>query len=196
MHTQKGILEVICGPMFSGKSEELIRRLRRARIAKQHVISFKHTLDDRHGLEYLVSHDGNRFETKPLESVHDMIIISAMEQATVIGIDEIQFFPREIVAVVCELINAGNRVIAAGLDRDFKGAPFGSIPLLMAIADKVTKLQAICTMCGEEATMSQRLVNGNPARYNDPVVMIGAQESYQARCRSCFIIDKPFSMFL
>ncbi|CAN5147585.1 thymidine kinase [soil metagenome] len=192
-HALQGSLEVICGPMFSGKSEELIRRLRRAKIAQQSVIIFKPQIDNRYGLEYVVSHDGNKLDAKPLTNVEDIIAITADHNATVIGLDETQFFASEIVSVICRLINDNKRVIVAGLDRDFRGAPFGCMPLLLAIADKVTKLQAICTQCGHDAHFTQRLVNGNPARFDDPIIMLGAQEAYQARCRGCYAIDKSFS---
>lgn len=185
-----GQLEVICGPMFSGKSEELMRRIRRAKIAQQKVITFKHRLDDRHAIEYIVSHDGNRVEALPLDNVQRILEIAQADYISVIGIDEAQFFSKEIVPIICSLIAHGKRVIVAGLDLDFRGAPFGCMPLLLAIADTVTKLKAICTECGNDAHFTQRLVNDNPAKYDDPIIMIGAQESYQARCRNCYAIDK------
>lgn len=191
-HAPQGSLEVICGPMFSGKSEELIRRLRRAKIAQQSVIIFKPQIDHRYGLEYVVSHDGSKLDAKPLTNVADILHLTEAHHASVIGLDETQFFSPDIVSVICKLIEKQKRVIVAGLDRDFRGAPFGCMPALLAIADKVTKLQAICTQCGHDAHFSQRLINGNPARYDDPVIMIGAQEAYQARCRGCYTIDKPF----
>ena len=191
-HPIYGILEVICGPMFSGKSEELIRRLRRAKIAQQKVITFKPHVDNRYALEYVVSHDGNKVEARPLLNVADINEIVAANNANVIGIDEAQFFSHDLVNVVCQLINENRRVIVAGLDLDFRGTPFGCMPLLLAIADKVSKLQAICTQCGHDAHFTQRLVNGNPARFDDPIIMIGAQEAYQARCRGCYTIDKMF----
>ena len=185
-----GQLEVICGPMFSGKSEELMRRIRRAKIARQKVITFKHRLDDRHAIEYIVSHDGNRVEALPLDNVQRILEIAQADYISVIGIDEAQFFSKEILPIICSLIQSGKRVIVAGLDLDFRGAPFGCIPLLLAIADTITKLKAICTECGDDAHYTQRLVNGAPAQYDDPIIMIGAQESYQARCRGCYSIDK------
>jgi thymidine kinase len=191
-HSRYGILEVICGPMFSGKSEELIRRLRRAKIAQQKVITFKPQLDNRYALEYVVSHDGNKVDASPLTNVNEIIDIVNSNNANVIGIDEAQFFSHDLVSVVCHLINENRRVIVAGLDLDFRGSPFGCMPLLLAIADKVTKLQAICTQCGHDAHFTQRLVNGNPARFDDPIIMIGAQEAYQARCRGCYTIDRTF----
>jgi len=193
-HGMQGSLEVICGPMFSGKSEELIRRLRRAKIAQQTTITFKPHIDHRYGLEFVVSHNGSKVEARPLNNVHDIITIVNEVNASVIGIDEAQFFSQDIVSVICQLVNNNKRVIVAGLDLDFRGAPFGCIPLLLAVADKVSKLQAICTQCGHDAHFTQRLVNGNPAKFDDPIIMIGAQEAYQARCRGCYSIDKVFSV--
>lgn len=186
----KGKLEVICGPMFSGKSEELIRRLRRAKIAQQKVLTLKHKFDNRQTLTQVVSHDGNTFEAHPIESITTIIETVAQHNFDVIGIDEVQFFDTAILSVICTLIDQGKRVIVAGLDLDFRGVPFGPIPLLLAIADNITKLQSICTSCGSDAHFSQRLVNGAPAKYDDPVVLVGAQESYQARCRDCYTINK------
>ncbi len=186
---KKGRLEVICGSMFSGKSEELIRRIKRAQIAKQHVVMFKHSLDDRTTNEYVASHDGNKFEAIPIE--HASTILAVVEKdIDVVGIDEVQFFPSEIINVICTLINQGKRVITAGLDLDFRGVPFGPIPILMAIADETMKLKAICMVCGEDAHLTQRIIDGKPANYEDPIIMVGASESYQARCRNCYVIDK------
>jgi thymidine kinase len=191
MH-KKGSLEVICGPMFSGKSEELIRRLRRANIAQQIICVFKNKLDDRHTLEQVVSHDGNSLNAIAPENLETILKIAEEKGATVVGIDEVQFFSLDIIPIICTLIEQGKRVIVAGLDLDFRGAPFGCMPTLLAIADKVLKLQSICTLCGNDAHFTQRLVNNSPARYDDPIILIGAQETYQARCRSCFRIDKMF----
>ena len=187
--TKKGSLEVVCGSMFSGKTEELLRRLNRAEYARLNVITFKHSLDDRTTIEYVISHNGYKTKAIPLDNPQLMKnYIDASVQ--VVGIDEIQFFSMDIVNVVCALIDAGTRVIVAGLDLDFKGMPFGCMPLLMSIADEVTKLKAICIDCGSDAHFTQRLVNGNPARFDDPIILVGAQESYQARCRSCHAIDR------
>lgn len=189
----KGRLEIICGSMFSGKSEELIRRIKRAQIAKQNVIAFKHSLDDRTTTEYVVSHNGSKFEGIPIEQPSTILAVTERD-IDVVGIDEIQFFSNDIIPVICSLVDTGKRVIAAGLDLDFRGIPFGPMPTLMAIADETTKLKAICMVCGNEAHFTQRLVNGNPARFDDPVIMVGAEEAYQARCRSCHLIDnKPFT---
>jgi len=187
---KQGTLEVVCGPMFSGKSEELIRRLRRAQIAKLNVLTCKHSLDDRHMIECVVSHDGNKIEAEAVENVEDILKLGTQEKIDVVGIDEAQWFDNQIVSVACRLIDAGKRVIIAGLDLDFRGVPFGSMPILMAVADDVTKLQAICTICGKDAHFTQRIVDGKPAKYSDPVNFVGAQEAYQARCRDCHDIDK------
>lgn len=185
-----GTLEVICGPMFSGKSEELIRRLRRAQIAKQSVITFKHSLDTRYDLEALVSHNGNSIDAYPIDNEDAIYTLASQNNVTVIGIDEAQFFSHRLIKVISQFIQDKKRVIVAGLDRDFRGVPFGCIPILLSIADTITKLQAICSSCGAEAPLTQRLVNNKPAQSTDPVIVVGAQESYQARCRSCYSIDK------
>lgn len=188
--SSKGTLEVICGPMFSGKSEELMRRLRRAKIAKLNVMAFKPSIDNRHSIEHVVSHDGNKLYAQAVSSPTTLYDMVQLHNINVIGIDEVQFFSKDIIDIICMLINDGKRVIAGGLDLDFRGLPFGVVPILLAISDKITKLNAICTICGSEAHMSQRLVNGQPAKYDDQIVLVGAQEAYQARCRGCFSIDK------
>jgi thymidine kinase len=185
-----GRIEIICGPMFSGKSEELIRRLRRAIIAKQRVMTFKHTLDNRFSFDCVASHAGNKIDAQAIETPERILHFVKQGGADVIGIDEIQFFPKSIVYVVDELVHSGKRVIAAGLDLDFRGVPFGPMPILLTIADDVIKLKAICSICGKDAAFSQRLIDGKPAKYNDPIILIGAQESYQARCRNCYEIDQ------
>jgi len=187
---KSGILEVICGPMFSGKSEELIRRLRRAKFAKQEVAVFKHALDDRHSTADIVSHNGNSLAGFATADVHNILKLAQENHIQVVGIDEIQFFSTDIIPVICDLIAAGKQVIVSGLDLDFRGVPFGPMPTLLAIADCITKLQAICTECGQEAHFTQRLVNGAPAKFDDPIIQVGAQEAYQARCRGCYKIDR------
>lgn len=186
----KGKLEVICGPMFSGKSEELLRRLRRAQIAQQRVIVFKPSLDTRYSVEKIVSHAGNSFPAYPVSNAEEIIDLIQVHNPTVIGIDEVQFFDTTIIATICMLIDEERRIVCAGLDLDFRGIPFGPLPTLLAIADTITKLSSICTDCGDDAHFSQRLIDGRPAQFNDPIIMVGAQESYQARCRSCFVIDQ------
>lgn len=182
MH-HKGSVEVICGCMFSGKTDELIRRLRRAVIARQKVQVFKPAIDIRYAVEKVTSHAGNDFKAVPVETSAN-ILQRLDPEATVIGIDEAQFFDDGIIQVVDFLAESGRRVIVAGLDMDFRGEPFGPMPILMAKAEKVDKLQAICMVCGEPASRTQRLVNGQPARYDDPVVIVGAAELYEARCRN------------
>jgi thymidine kinase len=180
-HTH-GSIEVVCGSMFSGKTDELIRRLVRATIAKQKVQVFKPAIDIRYAVEKVASHAGSTFDAIPVEKAAD--IRSKLDSdTTVVGIDEAQFFDAEVVAVAQELASRGIRVLVAGLDTDFRGEPFGSMPILMAEAEHVIKLHAICMVCGDDASRTQRLVNGKPARYDDPVVIVGASELYEARCR-------------
>ncbi|HUN22766.1 MAG TPA: thymidine kinase [Anaerolineales bacterium] len=178
----KGWVEVICGPMFSGKSEELIRRLRRARIAKQRVQVFKPTIDIRYAVAKVVSHAGHEFDAVPLENSMQ-ILAQVHADTSVVAIDEAQFFDWQIAEVVYQLAESGKRVILAGLDTDFRAEPFGPMPILLAEAEIVEKLHAICIVCGQEATRTQRLIDGRPARYDDPVVLVGGAEAYEARCR-------------
>ncbi|MFC1842689.1 thymidine kinase [Candidatus Dependentiae bacterium] len=187
---KKGSLEVICGPMFSGKSEELIRRLRRSQIARLNVLTCKHSLDDRYMIECIISHDGNKLEAEAIEDVNDILRLGKDKNIDVVGIDEVQWFDGKIVGIICELIDAGKRIIVAGYELDFRARPVGPMPTLLSIADKVTKLQAICTICGKDANLTQRLVNNKPAKYDDPDIVVGGSEGYQARCRSCHVIDK------
>lgn len=182
MEKKTGHVEVICGSMFCGKTDELIRRLRRATIAKQKVQVFKPAIDGRYSLEKVTSHAGSEFAATPLAS--SLEVLNRLESdTTVVAIDEAQFFDENIISVVDELADRGLRVIVAGLDLNFKGEPFGCMPVLMARAERVDKLQAICMVCGEPASRTQRLVNGKPARYDDPVIIVGAAELYEARCR-------------
>lgn len=174
--------------MFCGKTEELIRRVRRAMIAKQNVKVFKPNIDIRYGIESVTSHTGLKVDAISIASSHDILPL-ANSGTTVVAIDEVQFLDNGIVDVVQYLAEKHNiRVILAGLELDFRGEPFGSMPKLLCIAEDVTKLHAICVVCGELASRTQRLVNGIPARYGDPTVLIGAQESYEARCREHHIV--------
>jgi thymidine kinase len=182
MRHTSGSVEVICGSMFSGKTDELIRRLRRAVIARQKVQVFKPAIDVRYAVEKVTSHAGSDFDAIPIRDAAE-IRARLENDVTVVAIDEAQFFDAGIVALVEELAAEGRRVIVAGLDTDFRGEPFGPMPVLMAKAERVDKLQAICMVCGEPASRTQRLVNGKPARYDDPVVIVGAAEMYEARCR-------------
>ncbi len=183
MQTHSGRIEVICGSMFCGKTEELIRRVRRAIIAKQKIKVFKPSLDDRYGIQNITSHTGQTVAAVPVLDSSE-ILEFANGGTTVVAIDEAQFFDGGIVGVVQELVDKFNiRVIIAGLDLDFRGQPFGAMPQLLSIAEEVVKLHAICVVCGENASRTQRLVNGAPASYHDPIILVGAQESYEARCR-------------
>lgn len=182
MFHHAGSIEVICGSMFSGKSEELIRRVRRAIIARQRVQVFKPDIDTRYGIQSVTSHNGQNIECVAVPSsdaLRDCLSIGT----TVVAIDEAQFFDKGVVALADELASRGVRVLVAGLDTDFRGEPFGSMPELMCRAEDVTKLHAICVVCGESASRTQRLVNGRPARYDDPIILVGATEAYEARCR-------------
>ncbi|RMD52119.1 MAG: thymidine kinase [Candidatus Thermofonsia bacterium] len=182
-HTQ-GSIELVCGSMFSGKTEELIRLVRRAVIARQHVQVFKPVIDNRYQVERVTSHNGADFEAVPLAAAKE-ILTHLEPETTVVAIDEVQFFDPEIVEICEQLAEAGKRVICAGLDMDFRGVPFGPMPDLLARAEKVTKLHAICVVCGHEASRTQRLIDGQPAAYDDPIVLVGATEMYEARCRNC-----------
>jgi thymidine kinase len=178
-----GSIEVVCGSMFSGKTDELIRRLVRATIAKQKVQVFKPVMDIRYAVEKVTSHAGANYDAIPVASAAE--IHSKLDsETTVVGIDEAQFFNPEIAEVAQELAARGVRVIVAGLDMDFRGEPFGPMPLILAKAERVDKLHAICMVCGDEASRTQRLVNGKPAKYDEPVVIVGASELYEARCRA------------
>ena len=188
-HSLKGRLEVICGPMFSGKSEELIRRLTRSQFGKLKTCAFKHKLDDRMSIDHVEAHNGNRLKAFAL-NVPEEIKLFITDDIDVIGIDEVQFFSHDIIAVICDLVDAGKRVIVAGLDLDFRGLPFGPMPTLLALADCVTKLDAVCIQCGQDAHFTQRLINCNPAKFHDPIIMVGAQENYQARCRTCHTVAR------
>lgn len=181
-HTH-GSIEVVCGSMFSGKTDELIRRLVRATIARQKVQVFKPAIDVRYAVEKVTSHTGSNFDAIPVEKASD-IREKLESDTTVVGIDEAQFLDEGVVQVAQELADRGIRVIAAGLDMDFRGEPFGPMPVIMSMAERVDKLHAICMTCGDEASRTQRLVNGKPARYDDPVVIVGASEMYEARCRA------------
>jgi thymidine kinase len=184
-----GWIEVVCGSMFSGKTEELIRRIRRASIAKQPIQVFKPTLDDRYHTEQVSSHNGMRWEAVPVGNAREIPDLLAPE-TTVVAVDEAQFFDWELSAVCKDLAKQGLRIILAGLDMDFRGEPFGPMPLLMAEAEEVTKLQAICVVCGAPASRTQRLIDGQPAAYDDPIILVGGSESYEARCRQCHEVPR------
>ncbi|MDY0404545.1 thymidine kinase [Virgibacillus sp. 179-BFC.A HS] len=179
---QHGWVEVICGSMFSGKSEELIRRIRRAAYGNLSVKVFKPAIDNRYAEELVVSHNGTSVTAYPIDKSED-IFDYMTDDLDIVGIDEVQFFDPAIVDVITELADRGIRVIAAGLDTDFRGEPFEPVPTLMALAESVTKLNAICPVCGSVACRTQRLIDGKPASYDDPIILVGASESYEPRCR-------------
>ncbi len=189
LRPNSGWIEVICGSMFSGKTEELLRRLRRAAIARQKVQLFKPAIDNRYGVTTVASHDGAKWEGVVISNAIE-ILQHVQPDTHVIAIDEVQFFDDDVVAVCEQLALQNKRVIVAGLDTDFRGEPFGPMPTLMAKAESVRKLHAICMVCGGEASRTQRLIDGQPAYYEDPVVLIGAAESYEARCRGCHQVPR------
>ena len=178
-----GWLEVVCGPMFSGKSEELIRRLRRAEIAGQRALVVKPLLDDRYDVGHVVSHAGAKMRAVTAESSDEVRRLAAGYDA--VGIDEVQFFDLGIIEAIGALIDDGARVVAAGLAQDFRGLPFGAMPTLLCVAEFVDKLEAVCHRCGGPATMTQRLVDGDPAPFGGETIQVGALDSYEARCRAC-----------
>jgi thymidine kinase len=178
-----GSIEVVCGPMFSGKTEELIRRVKRAQIAKQRVQIFKPAIDIRYDKEDVVSHSSQVIKSEPVENSVD-ILIRLKDSTRVVAIDEVQFFDENIVTVVTKLAARGYRVICAGLDLDFRVQPFGPMPTLLALADEVMKIHAICTVCGAPATRSQRL-NNHKER-----VLLGETDAYEARCRGHYLHDE------
>jgi len=189
-HQTGGWIEVISGVMFSGKSQELIRRLRRAMIARKRVQVFKSRLDERYsGIYTISSHDGRAVDAIPADSAAQ-IAQQIDPTAQVVAIDEAQFLDSGILQLVTSLAARGRRVIVAGTDTDFRGEPFGSMPQLMAIAEVVDKLHAICVLCGGPASRNQRLIGGQPAPYDSPTIMVGSTESYEARCRMCFSIPR------
>ena len=185
-----GWIEVISGVMFSGKSEELIRRVRRAIIARRRAQVFKSHLDSRYaGLYTVSSHDGAELEATPVDSAAEIFRLVRPE-SEIIAIDEAQFLDPDILTVARLLAGRGMRVILAGTDTDFRGEPFGSMGDLMAVAEIVDKLQAICVVCGDPACRNQRLLDGRPARYDSPIIMVGGRESYEARCRHCHKVPR------
>ncbi|MHD0397174.1 thymidine kinase [Staphylococcus simulans] len=182
-----GWIECITGSMFSGKSEELIRRLKRGMYAKQKVVVFKPAIDNRYHKEKVVSHNGNAIEAITIKAAEE-IFEQDLTGVDVIGIDEVQFFENSVVDIAQKLAEQGHRVIVAGLDMDFRGEPFEPMPQLMAVSELVTKLQAVCAVCGASASRTQRLINGKPAKADDPIIMVGADESYEPRCRAHHIV--------
>lgn len=195
LQLRDGWIEVICGSMYAGKTEELLRRIRRIEYAKKTILVFKPKLDNRYSECEVVSHNNERVKSINISNPKDILkYIDPLPYA--IAIDEVQFLGKETIEICESLANRGIRVILAGLDKDFRGEPFGIMPELLARAEYVTKLNAICQVCGAPATRTQRIINGRPAKYSDPIILVGAKEHYEARCRHCHIVDgKPNNEF-
>lgn len=188
--TRPGWIEVISGVMFAGKTEELIRRVRRAVIARRKVQVFKSHLDARYaGIYHVATHDGLTVEAEPVDSA-EQVMRAFRHDTEVVAVDEVQFLDEGIVEVADTLANRGVRVVLAGTDVDFRGLPFGALPTLMCIAEVVDKLHAICVVCGGPATRNQRLIDGEPAPWTSPTIMVGGRESYEARCRHCHRVPR------
>ena len=189
--TNSGWVEVVTGCMFSGKTEELLRRVRRAEIAGQAVAAFTPAIDDRYGTATIGSHAGRRIEALVVDPEDPAPAMrEALDGEQVVAIDEANFFADILVDACHELADEGRRVVVSGLDQTYRGEPFDPVPQLMATAEYVEKFRAICTQCGEPATRNQRLIEGEPAHYDDPTIMVGAEESYEARCRSCHVVRR------
>lgn len=190
---KKGWIEVISGCMFAGKTEELIRRVRTLQYAKKDIIVVKPSIDNRYSVTEVASHAGSRVRSVCVSSALE-ILQHVKPTTDVVAIDEVQFFDHDIIDVCEYLADKGVRVICAGLDRDFRAEPFGVMPELMTRAEFITKLSAVCVVCGAPATRTQRLVDGKPASYDDPIVLVGASEAYEARCRHCHtVLNKPYN---
>ena len=190
---KKGLIEVIVGCMFAGKTEELIRRVRTLQYAKKNILVVKPSIDNRYSTTEIASHSGYRVKSINVNSALE-ILHYVKKDTEVVAIDEVQFFGEDIIDVCEHLADKGIRVMCAGLDRDFRGEPFGVMPELITRAEFITKLSAVCVKCGAPATRTQRLVNGKPASYDDPIVLVGASETYEARCRHCHeILNKPYN---
>lgn len=191
LNQREGWIEVITGPMFAGKTEELLRRIKRLEYAKKNILVFKPRIDNRFADDEVVSHNNNRTKSYTIASIHEVFDYLTPE-TEVIAIDEVQFLEAETPKILDTLADRGKRIIVSGLDTDFRGEPFNFMPQLLAYAEHVTKLTAVCVRCSAPATQTQRMVNGKPARYHDPIVLIGASESYEARCRHCHkVYRKP-----
>lgn len=184
-----GWIEVICGPMFAGKSEELIRRVKRLEYAKKNVVAFKPKIDNRYSEDEIVSHSKQHVKSFTISS-SDEIMKYIKPDTYAVVIDEVQFLDEGIISIIDQLADSGKRVIVAGLDTDFRGEPFSIMPIILAKAEYVMKLTAICVKCGAPATRTQRIIDGVPASYQDPIVVVGASESYEPRCRHCHEVRK------
>ncbi|MGD9605729.1 MAG: thymidine kinase [Bacilli bacterium] len=192
LQIKDGWIEVISGSMYAGKTEELIRRIKRIEYAKKDVIVFKPQIDNRYSNDEVVSHNNGRAKSINITDPLDVYKHLGNHLPYAVAFDEVQFMPKSIIDVCEDLADKGVRVIVAGLDKDFRGEPFGVMPDLLARAEFVTKLYAICQVCGAQATRTQRIINGQPAHYSDPIILVGAKEQYEARCRHCHVVlDKP-----
>ncbi|MGE4571281.1 MAG: thymidine kinase [Candidatus Izemoplasmatales bacterium] len=191
LNQKEGWIEVITGPMFAGKTEELLRRIKRLEYAKQNIVVFKPTVDNRYSENQVISHDHNKTQSINISEARE-ILNYVNNETQVVAIDEIQFLDEEAVDICEYLADKGVRVIVSGLDRDFRGEPFSFMPKLLSLAEYVTKLTAICVKCQTPASRTQRIIEGKPAKYDDPIILIGAKDSYEARCRDCHEIpNKP-----
>lgn len=188
---REGWIEVICGCMFAGKTEELIRRINVLSYARKNILVFKPKIDDRYSTTEIASHAGSKVPCIVISEAKE-ILDHVNYDTDVVAIDEVQFFDEDVVDICEYLADSGLRVMVAGLDKDFRGEPFGVLPNLLTRAEFVTKLTAVCAKCGAPATRTQRIINGKPASFNDPIVLVGAKEAYEPRCRHCHeIVEKP-----
>lgn len=188
---REGYIEVICGCMFAGKTEELIRRINVLSYARKNILVFKPKIDDRYSTTEIASHAGSKVPCIVISEAKE-ILDHVNYDTDVVAIDEVQFFDEDVVDICEYLADSGLRVMVAGLDKDFRGEPFGVLPDLLTRAEFVTKLTAVCAKCGAPATRTQRIINGKPASFNDPIVLVGAKEAYEPRCRHCHeIVEKP-----
>jgi thymidine kinase len=188
--THEGWIEVITGCMFAGKTEELLRRIKRLEYAKKTILVFKPSIDNRYSESDVVSHNNKRTKSYSVTNSSEILEAVNLEKPYAVAIDEAQFFNDDIIEVCEKLADIGIRVIVAGLDTNFRGEPFGPMPIILARSEYVTKLQAICQVCGAPATRTQRLIDGKPAKYSDPTIQIGASEQYEARCRHCHKVPR------
>ena len=188
---REGWIEVICGCMFAGKTEELIRRINVLSYARKYILVFKPKIDDRYSTTEIASHAGSKVPCIVISEAKERLA-HVNYDTDVVAIDEVQFFDEDVVDICEYLADSGLRVMVAGLDKDFRGEPFGVLPDLLTRAEFVTKLTAVCAKCGAPATRTQRIINGKPASFNDPIVLVGAKEAYEPRCRHCHeIVEKP-----
>ena len=185
-----GWIEAICGCMFAGKTEELIRRINRINYAKKTILVFKPKIDNRYDENSVVSHSQKKIKSIAISNASEIYEHVKKQLPYAIAVDEVQFFDEELIDVVEDLANNGVRVIVAGLDMDFRGEPFGIMPKLLARAEYITKLEAICQVCGSPATRTQRIIDGKPADYDDPIILVSAAEKYEARCRHCHQVPR------